>query len=341
MSERFEQIEKAEATGLRVVQQIVREWWKCRFQEFEARNDDGIDGIIILKKNGIITGEIIHSQIKSGKGYKKEYPKHIGVKLGIKYIQKHRPRWNAIVEPAILIYVDEPKDKNSIPNAWWVNLKSDEAYSDKAKSIIFIPRTQRFADHTIGEIKKLCGTRHLDYRLQQIIIKRKDVNVFNLKDKLKEQARKFYTTWADKNNTPKAERTNPALGEIIISRVGWKHLTRKGRKIERIIQSFHLLGVAKRMIKEVLEPELFGHTKYTSENGIGIFRDYIGLRAFAIFPHRYESAITVVLKRERKVDESNGKELERKIWFFSIYESRRGRTKNYYRRNKIKKATDS
>jgi hypothetical protein len=328
MSIRFEQIEKAEARGLRVVHQIVREWWMCRFQEFEARNDDGIDGMIMLKKKGVVTGEIIHCQIKSGKGYKKEYSSHIGVNLGIKYIETHRARWNTIFEPTILIFVDEPIDKVTMPKAWWVNLKSDDAYSDKARSIIMIPKTQRFGDHSIGDIKKLCGTRHFDYKLQQIIIKRKDVTLFNLKENLKSQARRFYKDWADENITTSFERTNQALGEIIISRVGWKHLTRKGRKVERIIQSFHLLGVAKRMIKEVVEPELFGHPKYKQENGIGIFQDYIGLRAFAIFPHRYESSITVVLKRERKVNETNGKELERKIWFYSIYESRRGRTKN-------------
>jgi hypothetical protein len=50
MSNRAEKIEKAEAIGLRVSAQIVR-GWACRFQEFDARNDDGIDGLIMLKRN--------------------------------------------------------------------------------------------------------------------------------------------------------------------------------------------------------------------------------------------------------------------------------------------------
>lgn len=339
MSKQAEKIEKAEATGLRVVEQIVREWWLCRFQEFDARNDDGIDGLILFKKNGTVTGEIVQCQIKSGSGYKTNHdPKHIGVKLGIKYIQKHRPRWNSITEPAILIYVDEPTDKNKMPNAWWVDLKSDDSYSNKAKSMILIPKYQRFADHTIGEIKKLCGTRHLDNNLQQIKLRRQDVNLFNLKEDLKKQARKIYVEWANRDLTPITERINPKLGEIIISRVGWKHITRKNRKTERILQSFHLLGAAKQMIKRVKEPVLLGHSSYKSENGVGISSDYIGLRALITFPHRYESALMVVLKRQRKVDENNGKEIDCKIWFYSIYEARRGKAKNV---SKNKKATDS
>lgn len=340
MTTHSQKIEKAEATGIRVTTQIVREWWKCRFQEFDARNDDGIDGLIILKKKDVVTGEIIHSQIKAGAGYKSptNYPDHIGIKLGIKYIQKHRPRWDNIIEPAILIYVDEPKDNKTMPNAWWVDLKSPSAYSDKAKSILFIPKKQRFGEHTIGELKKLCGTRHLDYRLQEIALERSDVSLFNLKENIKIQARKYYVDWA---KSSKKERTNNKLGEILITRVGWKHLTREDRKTERILQSFQLLGAAKRMIKEVKEPESFGHPSLKTEKDIGSFQDYIGLRAFVTFPHRYESALTVVLKRQRKVNMTNGKEIERKVWFYTIYESRRGRTKKYYERNKIKKATDS
>ncbi len=341
MTTHSEKIEVAEATGIRVTAQVVREWWKCRFQEFDHRNDDGIDGLIILKKNYIVTGELVHCQIKSGSGYKSKtnYPEHIGIKLGIKYIQKHRPRWNNIIEPAILIFVDESKNNKITPNAWWVDLKSPAAYSDKAKSILFIPKKQRFAEHSIGEIKKLYGTRHLDLNdgLQEILLTRNDVNLFNLKDNIKVQARKYYIDWS---TSPISEKTNPKLGEITISRVGWKHLTRSGRKTERVLQSLLLLGAAKRMIKEIKEPESFGHPLFKAENDIGRFQDYIGLRAFVSFPHRYESVLTIVMKRQRKVNLKNGKELERKIWFYTIYESRRGRMKNELR-NKKKKATDS
>lgn len=117
MQTRAEKIEKAESTGIRVTAQIVREWWTCRFQEFESRNDDGIDGLIMIKKNGKITGELIHCQIKSGSGYKREYEHHIGITLGKKYVNDHKPRWDKIVEPVILIYVDEPADYKTMPKA--------------------------------------------------------------------------------------------------------------------------------------------------------------------------------------------------------------------------------
>lgn len=199
--------------------------------------------------------------------------------------------------------------------------------------MIFIPKSQRFGLHTVGDMCKLCGKRLLDWNLQPIKLKRKDISLFNLKDQIKFQAREFYTKWA---TSEVSERTNPELGEIIINRVGWKHMTRSNRKTERIIQSFLLLGVAKRMIKEVQVSERFAHPEFKMDGDTGVFLDYVGLRAFASFPHRYESAIVVVLKRQVKKNLQSGQELSRTIWFYSIYESSRSRTLKYFERNDLK-----
>ena len=327
-------IEKAEATGVRVVIQIVREWWNCGFQEYEARNDDGIDGLILIKRNGEFTGEIIHVQIKAGNGYRNEVkarPNQIGINVGKDYIKEHRPRWNNIVEPTILIYVDDSTDR-LMPDTWWVNLKSDNAYLENVKSQIIIPKGQKFGEHSIGDIKRLYGTRHLDYRLPQLDVTRNDVNLFTFKNTLKEQAREFYKNWGA---LPSEGRAHKKLGEIIVNRVGWRHITRAGRKTERIQQSFNLLGVAKKMITEIDSFENFGHPILETKDDKIISKRYLGIRAFVIFPHRYESSVTVVLRNKIITNSKTGDELENKTWFYSIYESRRGRTKKYYERNQI------
>ena len=41
---------KNEATGMRVVAQYVQEFWECGWQPFDARNDKGIDGLILMRR---------------------------------------------------------------------------------------------------------------------------------------------------------------------------------------------------------------------------------------------------------------------------------------------------
>jgi len=50
MSTSYRKTIKNEATGMRLVGQYVREFWECGWQPYEARNDYGIDGLIIMKK---------------------------------------------------------------------------------------------------------------------------------------------------------------------------------------------------------------------------------------------------------------------------------------------------
>jgi hypothetical protein len=80
------------------------------------------------------------------------------------------------------------------------------------------------------------------------------------------------------------------------------------------------------LIKEIKEPEDFRRSRIKIEGDWKIIEDYVGLRAFVIFPHRYESSVTVVLRRQRKINQTNGTIETPKFWFYSVYETRRGRT---------------
>lgn len=314
-----------EKFGLRYIRKVVESDMKSDWQEFDQQNDDGIDGFIVFRDKGEVTGEIVFVQSKCYSDIRENQnidPNRIALNIGVRYIRNHILRWECMIAPVIIVFTHYTK-KDETAKAWWTDATDLRSYSENQKSYVFFLKRNRFKDHSIGDLKKLCGYRHQDYKLPKIKVKREDVGYFNLSSKLKEKARKFYKDWM---KSPLAERTNPKLGEIIISRVGWRHITRKERKPERVIQSWLLLGVAKKMIREINEPEFLRRSRQKMEGDWNIIEDYVGLRAFITFPHRYESSVTVVLRRQRKLNIINGLTLPTKIWFFSVYEARRGRT---------------
>lgn len=314
-----------EKFGLRYIRQIVEGGMQSDWQQFDQQNDDGIDGFITFRKNGEVTGEIVLVQSKCYSDHQDNpggRTNHIALNLGKNYINAHIPRWKQMIAPVIVVYT-QYADSDDKAIAWWTDATDEKSYSPTEVSYILLPKKQRFKAHSIGDLKKLCGYRHQDYKLPRIKLDRKDVSYFKLSSKIKEAARDFYKVWS---SSDVEERTNPTLGQIEINRVGWRHITRKKRKPERVIQSWQLLGVAKRLIKEVLEPEDLRRSRVKVEGDWKIIEDYVGLRAFVIFPHRYESSVTVVLRRQRKINQIDGSTENPKVWFYSVYETRRGRT---------------
>lgn len=320
---------KNEEIGHRVVREIIREKWHSLFQEFDQQNDEGIDGIIHLRIRNTDTGGIVFVQIKCGESYKritKKRPDYIAVNLGKKYIDLHRERWNKKDQPVILVYVD-PSNKKC-PKAFWADLKSDLSYTNDNKNIILIPKIQTFNDHSKGDLLNLTGTKSLKKALQIIDMSRQDVSIFNLSDSIKKQARTYYKNWSISDIS---ERTNPVLGEIIINRIGWRHITRTGRKPERIIQSWLLLSAAKKIITTVDGSYRLGraskkeYLQYTDDNSGACFKlnDYIGLRAKVNFPHRDSAIVQVVLRRMRVFSEKKPDILFSRTWFYSVYEKRK------------------
>ena len=318
---------KQEAIGLRVSTQVVRELWDSKWQDVDQINDDGIDGIIQISKKGRDIGAVVFVHIKSGGGYRRDAvkrPHHIGVNVGREYIESHRPRWRRLPGPAVLIYVD-PRGERHNPPAWWTDLNSDDAYTDDNKGLVLVPKSQRFGAHSKGDFIRLCGAGPSDRNLPVLRIGSRSIIGRHLSETLKSQARSFYQAWA---NAPARERTNPSLGEIEISRVGWRHIGRKGRKPGKIIQSWRLLGAAKEMIQNIDQWHRLGHVQtQESEDGRLQVHDYVGLRARVVFPNRHESVVQVVLRRKREIDTSTN-QTNTRIWFYSVYELRRKKTQS-------------
>ena len=141
-----------EARGLNVVADTVQIGMACGWQPVDQINDNGIDGLIFDRIRGVDTGTIYHVQVKCGNDWARQVqqrPKALTLRLGERYIERHRPRWNAVQGPVILVYVDFLSKK-----AWWCNLKSESAYCpSENRGAVLLPRSQRFGAHSIGHLR--------------------------------------------------------------------------------------------------------------------------------------------------------------------------------------------
>lgn len=305
-------------TGTLVVHDIVNSYWKSDWQKVDQENDDAIDGIIHIRKNGELTGEVIYAQVKSGDGYKlitQNRPNHIGINVGNGYLESHRPRWNSLRGAVILIFVDNNKE------AYWTNLKDNNSYTADNNSIILIPNKQRFGAHSKGHFRKIGDFFPQDRQLLTVRLERSELSYLKIDKPLKETARNFYKDWS---NLVTAERTNPGLGVITVNRIGWRHISRSERGFDKIFQSWQLLSAAKKIIQTVDKAYQITKQETTSEDETEyILKDFISLRAKVIFPNRHESVVQVILRRKKIVNRVTNT-IEQKVWFYSVYEPRRG-----------------
>lgn len=311
---------QCENRGRSVVQDYVSAQSNHGWQELDPQNDDGVDGLIFIKKKGNKTGEIVFAQIKcgvKGRGYWTESstrPGYIGVHLTEDYINKHRERWKTVPGPMILIFVEYESRK-----AYWADLRNNASFTSDNKQIVLIKKSQRFGSHSFGEFKKLKGYTHINQAYDWIDVSLEDVNYIKLELYIpfKEQAKKYYKDWI---NSHASEKTCPLLGEIIVSRVGWRHITRRKRKKSRIIQSLQLLGIAKQIIKQ---SNKFWQVKVmeikTLADGTIIHTDFIGLRGRVKFTFRGATIVQVLLKRKKIVNTNTGI-YKSEIRFYSVYE---------------------
>jgi hypothetical protein len=169
----------------------------------------------------------------------------------------------------------------------------------------------------------MCGPRIADINLKILKIARDQMMPIRLgkNESIRNDAWSFYKNWRDDGNLC----IHPDLGYIIVNRVGWKHMTRKGRSQDRIINSWLLLGVAKQMVIQGANVFYLGHSNVENiEDNVIKIIDYLALRSIVVMPHRQETMVQVVLKRCRYINKCYTEPVSQKIWLYSIFEPRRG-----------------
>jgi hypothetical protein len=230
------------------------------------------------------------------------------------------PRWNSTIGPSVIVFIDDTVDQKD-PPAWWADLKDPSTYSLTNKGMLLIPKNQRFGPHSKGDFHRLCGSAPIDKVLPVIELTRDELIIPDRSQPLIYAARGFYKSWSQTSFPTQ----HPTMGQILVNRVGWRHITRQKRLKERVFQSLNLLSAAKRIVTEIGEVDMLGRPDVKNlEAGAIKVTDHLGLRATVIFPHRHQSVVQVVLRRERIISKLAKSPPFQRIWFLSVYELRRG-----------------
>lgn len=328
--------------GINYVERVLLKWgWG--FQSVSQENDDGYDGLIYIRSKRLnqqdpenkskqswdFTGGLIHCQVKTGESYVSSKNKS-EIKLKINNLSEKKEIWRKSPVPCILIFVYE--DDNDKEYSYWADLKSRDTYYDDSTSIIKIPLMNRFSksQECKGPLRRLARVSGGNGDNPLIDIKNNDslsgVLPSSLKGSLshplKREAIDFFQKWK------LVGATNPYFGKVLINRTGWSHITRKGRPIARIKASFNLLPIAARIINDVSTwRTLTPMRKYENrKDGYVCITGFIGLTAKVILRERQSSEVMVVLKRETRIKEIEGKtNTETRLWFYTVYEPGRGK----------------
>ncbi|ENU89676.1 hypothetical protein F884_01848 [Acinetobacter sp. CIP 102143] len=322
--------------GVTSVTNFVETQILCGWQGYDAKNDNAFDGMIIMRRGSSSakeTGGILFVQIKCGTtgGYKvvrQRDPENIGIQVGEVYIRNHRERWNIVPSPSILIFVDADnydvrQPHKYEPIMYWVDLKKDESYCATNKQLILVPKKNKISLKTKGEFHELCRGYLGNATLEDIFINSSEGLPVHLGSKisLKSSAWDFYKNWRNQGIY-----NHQKLGKIYINGMGWRHITRAGRGNQRIVASWLLLPVARKIIEITQDFKVLDRIdiKQRSDLNRVLIRDYIALRAKVSFNYRDSSIVQVILKRERLYDVNNGL-VNQNLWFYSVFELRRGR----------------
>ncbi len=319
---------KNEATGMRVVAQYVLEFWECGWQPFDARNDKGIDGLILMRRRNTDLGVKINVQVKCGAKYiSSETKDEIKISIDDEHgLVEHIKYWRNQNEPAILIYINPAipvrdksgnitKDENGNiiwkesrlnSKAWWVDLKRDDLRVENTKTLIRIPKKNIFGEHSKGEFYKLIRPLLSNDHLPLIELNDESKKLLNSL-KLKEESHVFYKNWKNGETIYcKALDKN-----IRVSRTGWNHILSSKRGVERRINSLKLLGVAKQIIDEVEKDKFF---LLDQKENLFELEQKIGIRARYEVKQVGEQVVQVIILRKLNIINRN-----EKFWFYSVH----------------------
>ncbi len=305
------------AAGRDVVALTVKTELSSDWQNISAENDDGIDGIVFLKYRNRFSGRLIFVQVKSGKSYVKRYAPgthdgHVALDLGREYLDKHRSRWRALPGPVLLAYVEDPSDRTC--PVYWQDLKLAAAYSETNKGVVLIPRNQRLGSHSKGALRKVCGSRPDSMVLPEIDMGNEKSALikpqFGRKDALR-----VYRAWRETSS----DSCHPDLGRIEVTNLGWRHITRKSRRLENIVNSFLLLEAARKIIESKTPYRQIGYAKKRERRRTIDIVDHLALRAIVRFRHRAPGPVQVIVRRTRRICSGTGA-VHARLRFLSVHE---------------------
>lgn len=296
------------------VSTVVGNSFKGEFIEFPHRIDNGFDGAIVWQESGNII-DVIYVQCKGGDSY---LPKNTSENFRIQNMSKesvkaHKEVWDSVQGPAILVVT------NSNNKAWWIDLKSKKSF-DESEEMLYCDPKNIFNSSARNKIKNLISKNIDKYNIPKLLVKNDILPDLLGKEPLKVISKDFYRQLGKKKIKSKCPDLNQ---QIKFTRVGWRHITRKKRNKERIIQSLLLLPLLPEVIENSTEYETIDAKYYKEKKGNQkVIVDKLIIKAQCSFYYRFPSIVKVVLLRKREITPY---EIKQTIWFYSIYEARRKR----------------
>lgn len=314
--------------------------WGWSWMEMGQVDDDGIDGLAYLRTMEVnlqnptdrrswkhqFNGGLIHLQVKSGVSHVDSWHDDY-IEIKIKELEKKRELWMKSPLPVALLYVKEVPLGKSPDKGWWADLKSADSYTPRGTVIVplrnrFQPGLEcrrPFARLATGQHRRL-ALAEIDMSLPGRLPHKLNV----MKKGLKFAALDFYRQWKYEG------ATSPVLGDVLVNRTGWSHITRVGRPVSRIKTSFELLPAAARIVSTVKTWRILrrGDKERILPDGSWAIYDYLGISAIVKWPAREASEVMVILRRQTifiedptsKVNDKKIRIVGAKTWFYSVYE---------------------
>lgn len=195
----------------------------------------GCDGIIEVSRKATKSADLIWAEVKTGTGHLSGASQtHYSVKVS----KKHTEYWLNVGDrlAVILIWVDLRTGLG-----FWTQV-TRESVSDGG-TLIRIPKSSRLGLHSGGDLKSLCDRVYRPNGRFRVL----DAPDFSvpMTGNTKKAFREFYDQW-------RGERFfAPAYGRLIVSLIGWRHLTKVSRPQNEVRQRLELLPVARLVLSSV------------------------------------------------------------------------------------------
>ncbi len=261
--------------GANYIRTVVETGWRAILQDFQGTNDRGLDGVILDTHNGAMTSYQFNVQIKTS-SFNSKYP---GETFPAPVSEKHLLLWRESNVPVVLICVDIGPPTQ----AYWTLIRPDSESSS-----IRINKKNEFGptdrDNIISEIQGIYSTK-ISPAVGKI-----------LPIPLNHSIRKFAKEYYYQNLLGKPQK-HLVFGPIEFSWKGWRHITRRGRSMQNIANSFMLLPSIRHVLDQNIFPTKWRPLKPINHGNLIQHRTLLVFYRVVTFNNRAPAWIKVVIER--------------------------------------------
>jgi Domain of unknown function (DUF4365) len=235
-------------------------------------SDIGLDGFIEVTRSGILSGQIIGVQIKSGRSYlinsrkRKDIAKIVRVKhREIRIAAEYISYFKQCAFPVIVVWFDPISE-----NAFWGEVRNE--------SVNRFPVTNVLDKFSHRQLLRILDRWHANYptfidpRMPRLSVR-----------SVKRQALEYYKRCRSDGCV------SPVLGPIEFTLRGWRHITSTDKQRAHVIRSLELLGTA----REILSKQ----TQFHVCRAINSEHALLKLTARIKHPDRADAIVSVIVEK--------------------------------------------